>query len=83
MVEVVVYLLPFKFRRIPLSGCREVEKPKQIRGQDGHLSFCDGPENTKFGRLRVLAACLLSINYVSENSKLSQPIRDQGGHLVF
>ena len=67
-----------------------------IRGQGGHLVFPIGPKKHKLGRRRWdLAFCQVSLNscflssfvefrsVVSEKSKMSQPIRGQGGHLVF
>ena len=57
-------------------------------GQGGNFCLLIDPEKYKHGRgLYDLASCQVSLNAVQqfseEKSKMSQPIRGQGGYLVF
>ena len=88
LVEDVEILLPIKFRWIPFSGFRgEVENVSANQRPGRPSCFSDRPEKHKLGRGHWdLASCQVSLNSVQrseEKSKMSQPIRGQGGHLVF
>ena len=89
LVEDVEVLLPVKFRWIPISGFRvEVENVSANQRPGRPSCFSDRPEKHKLGRGRWdLASCQVSLNSVQrfseKKSKMSQPIRGQGGHLVF
>ena len=63
-----------------------------IRGQGGHLVFLIGQKNTNLvedveillRKNKILSSFVEFHSAVSEDkSKMSQPIRGQGGHLVF
>ena len=87
-VEDVGILLPVKLCWIPLSGFREVENISANQGSGQPSCFSDRPEKHKIGRERWnLASKQDSLNSVqaisAEKSKMSQPIRGQGGQLVF
>ena len=81
----VEYSPPVKFPKILFSGFRKELKPnlsQPIRGHVDHLGFSNEPVKHKLGRwLWDLASCQVSA--VSEKSKVSQPIRGQGGQLGF
>ena len=88
LVEDVEILLPVKFHRILFSGFRGEIENVSANQRPGRSSGCsDLPEKHKLGRGR-LGSCFLSsfVEFGSavpeENSKMSQPIRGQGGHLV-
>ena len=90
LVEDVEILLPVKFCWIPLSGFSgEVENVSANQRPGRPSCFPDQPEKHKLGRGRTLISCFLSsfVEFCSvvsaEKSKMSQPIRGQGGHLVF
>ena len=88
LVEDVEILLPVKFRWILFSGFRgEVENVSANQRPGRPSCFSDRPEKHKLGRGRWdLASCQVSLNSLAvseEKSKMSQPIRGQGGHLVF
>ena len=89
LVENVVILLPVKCRWILFSGFRgEVENVSANQRPGRPSCFSDWPEKHKLGRGRwYLASCHVSFNSYSavseEKSKMSQPTRGQGGHLVF
>ena len=89
LVEDIEILLPVKFRWIPFSGFRgEVENVSANQRPGRPSCFSDRPEKHKLGRGHWdLASCQVSLNSVQrfqrEKSKMSQPIRGQGGHLVF
>ena len=89
MVEDVEFLLPVKFHWIPLSGFSGEVKNVSANQRPGRPScFSDRPEKHNLGRGRWdLASCQVSLNSIKRfqcgKSKLSQPIRGQGGHLVF
>ena len=72
---------------IPFSGFREVEHVSANQRPGWPSCFSDRPKKHKLGRgRRDLASChvLLNCSAVSEEkSKISQPIRSQGGPLVF
>ena len=89
LVEGVEILLPIKFRWITFSGFRgEVENVSA--NQRPGRTFCFFPIGLKTQTWwKALIACFLS-SFVefcsavsSEKSKMSQPIRSQGGHFVF
>ena len=86
LVEDVDTLLLVKFRLIPFHGLRkEVENVSANQRLGRPSCFSYQPEKHKLGRGR---SCFLTgfveISLVSEEkSKMSQPIRGQGGHLVF
>ena len=89
LVENVEILLPIKFRWIPFSVFRGEIKNASANQRPGLPScFSDWPKNHKFGRgCWDLASCQSFVEFrlaVSEEKwKISQPIRGQGGHLVF
>ena len=89
LVEDVEILLPVKFRWIPFSGFRgEVENVSANQRPGRPCYFSDRPEKHILGRGHWdLASCQSFIEFRSsvseEKSKMSQPIRGQGGHLVF
>ena len=92
LVEGIEILLPVKFCWIPLSGYRgEVENVSANQRPGRPSCFSDRPEKHKLGRgCWDLASCQVLLNSVQqlkwvseEKSKMSQPIRGQGGHLVF
>ena len=71
LVENVEILLPVKFRKIPLGGFRgEVENVSANRRPERPSCFLSG-----FVKFHSAVS--------EENSKMSQLIRGQGGHLVF
>ena len=77
-----------KFRWISFSGFREVENVSANQRPGRPTCFSDRPEKHKLGRGRWdLASCQVSLNsvqqFLEEKSKISQPIKGQGGHLVF
>ena len=85
-VEDVEIFLLVKFRWIPFRG--EVENVSANQRPRRPYCFFDRPKKQKLGNGR-LRSCFLSSSIkfrsaVSEvKSKMSQPIRGQGGHLVF
>ena len=89
MVEEIEILLPVKFPWIPFSSFREeVENVSANQRPGWPFCFSDQPEKPKFGRGHwYLASCQVSLNSVQQfqrrSLKMSQPIRGQGGHLVF
>ena len=89
LVEDVEILLPVKFRWIPLSGFRvEVENVSANQRPGRTSCFTDRPEKHKLGRGHWdLASGRVFVEFRSvvseEKSKISQPIRGQGGHLDF
>ena len=88
LVEGVDILLPVKFRWIPFSGFRGEVQNVSANQRPGRPScFSDRPEKHKLGRghwdLASSQVSLNSVQKVSEKLKMSQPIRGQGGHLVF
>ena len=88
-VEDVEIFLPVKFRCRPFSGFRgEVENVSANQRPGRPSCFSNRPEKHKLRRGRWnLASCIDSFvefrSAVSEKWKMSQPIRGQGGHLVF
>ena len=89
LVEDVEILLPVKFCLIPFSGFRgEVENVSANQRPGRPSCFSDRPEKHKLGK-RTLRSCFPSsfvefLSAVSEEmSKMPQPIRGQGSHLVF
>ena len=89
LVEGIEILLPVKFRWIPFSGFRGEVKNVSANQRPGRPScFSDRPLKHKLGRGRWdLASCQVLVEFCSavseKKSKMSQPIRGQGGHLVF
>ena len=90
LLEDVEILLPVKFRWIPFSGFREVENVSANQRPGRPSCFSDRPKNTNLVEdIEILLPVkfhwiLFSGTAVSEEkSKMSQPIRGQGGHLVF
>ena len=89
LVEDVEVLLPVNIGWIWLSGFRgEVEHVSANQRPGRPSCFSYRPEKHKIGRGRWgLASCQVSLNsdlpFQREKSKMSQPIRSQGGHLVF
>ena len=87
-VEDIEVLLPVKFRWIPFSGFREVKNVSANQRPGRPSCFSDWPEK-HIPWKRKLKSCFLSsfVKYRSavseEKSKMSRPIRGQGGHLVF
>ena len=89
LVENVKILLPVEFCWIPFSGFRgEVENVSANQRPGRPSCFSNRPEKTQTWK-RTLKSCFLSSfgefrSAVSEEKlKMSQPIRGQGGHLVF
>ena len=86
LVEEVKILHLVKFCKIPLSGFRgEVENVSAIQ-RSGRPSFVFWWARKTHTCKRTLESCFLSsfVEFHSvEKSKTSQPIRGQGGHLVF
>ena len=88
LIEDIKILLPVKFRWILFSGFREVENVSANQRPGRPSFFCDRPKKTQTWQ-RMLRSCFLSsfVEFRSavseEKSKMSQPIRGQGGHLVF
>ena len=87
LVDDVEILLPVKFRWILFSRFRgEVENVSANQRPGRPSCFSEQLEKQKLGRRRLdLASYQFSLfrSAVSEKSKMSQPIRGQGGHLVF
>ena len=89
LVEDVEMLLSVMFRWIPFSGFRgEVENVSANQRPGRRSCFSDWPEKHKLGRRTLRSCFLLSFvefrsAVIEEKSKMSQPIRGQGGHLVF
>ena len=91
LVEGVEILLPIKFRRIPFSGFRGEVDNVSANQMPGFV-FPDLPEKHKRGRrLWELASCQVSLELLNSvqrfqrrsQSKMSRPIRGQGGHFIF
>ena len=88
LVEDVEILLPVKFRWIPFSGLRGEVENVSVNQRPGWPSFFRSTRKTQTWK-RTLTSCFLSsfVEFRSavsvEKSKMSQPIRVQGGHLVF
>ena len=90
LVKGIEILLPIKFRRIPFSGFRGKVENVSANQRPGR-PFCFFPIGLKNTNVveKALRACFLSsfVEFRSavseEKSKMSQPIRGQGGHLVF
>ena len=89
LVEDVEILLPVKFCRVRFSSFREKVENVSANQRPGRPScfFPIGPKNTN---LVEDIEILLSIKFrwvlfsvSEEKSKMTQPIRGQGGHLVF
>ena len=84
----VVFLLPVKFLWIPFSDFREEVENFSANQRTGRPSFFPSARKTQTLQ-RTLRSCFLSsfvefCSAVSEKkSKMSRPIRGQGGHLVF
>ena len=90
LVEDIEIMLPVKFCWIPFSSFRgEVENVSTNQRSGRPSCFSDRPEKHKLGRGHWdLSSCQVSLNSVltavsEEKPKKSQPIRGQGGHLVF
>ena len=88
LVEDVVILLPVEFLWIPFSGIRgEVENVSANQRPGRPSCFSDRLEKHKLGRGRWDLALSSFVEFPSavseEKSKMSQPIRGQGSHLVF
>ena len=90
LVEDVDILLPVNFRWIPLSGFRgEVENISANKRPGWPSCFSDWHKKKHKTWQRTLKSCFLPsfIEFRSavseEKSKMSQPIRGKGGHLVF
>ena len=88
LVEGIEILLPVKFRWILFRDFREEVENVSANQRPGRPScFSDRPEKHKLGRGRWdLASCQVSLNSIQRfqrSKKMSQPIRGQGGHLVF
>ena len=89
LVEDVEILLPVKFRWILFSGFRgEVENVSANQRPGRPPCFFRSARKTKTWK-RTLRSCFLSSfdefrsALLEEKSKMSNPIRGQGGHLVF
>ena len=88
LVEDVENLLPVKFRWIPFGGCwREVENVSAHQRPGQPSCFFQISPKTQTWQ-RTLRSCFLScfVEFpwtVIEKSKMSQPIRGQGSHLIF
>ena len=81
LLEDVEILLPVKFCWILFSGFRG-----KVENVSAKRPFCssDPPEKHKLGRSCFLSSFVEFITAVlEEKSKMSQPIRGQGGHFVF
>ena len=89
LVEDVEILLPVKFRWIPSNIFREEVENASANQRSGRPScFSDRPQKHKLGRGRCDICFLSSFvefrSAISEKKwKMPQPIRGQGGHLVF
>ena len=88
LVEDVEILLPIKFRWISFrSFIGDVEKVSANQRPRRQSCFPNQPKKYKLGRGRWdLASYQVSLNRSAvseEKSKMSQPIRGQGGYLVF
>ena len=88
LVEDVEILLPVKFRWIPFSFFRgEVENVSANQRPGRPSCFSDLHEKHKLGRGTEILLLSSFVEFRSafseEKSKMSQPIGDQGGHLVF
>ena len=90
LVEDVDILLPVKFGLIPFSGFRgEVKNVSANQRPGWSCCFSDRPQKNKLGKgCWDLASCQVHfIEFGSavseEKSKMSPPIRGQGGHFVF
>ena len=88
LVEGIESLLPVKWGWIPFSGFREQVGNVSANQTRVAILFFQSARKTQTW-LRALRSCFLSsfVKFRSavpeEKSKMSQPIRDQGGHLVF
>ena len=89
LVEDIEILLPVKFHCIPFSDFRgEVANISTNQRPWRPSCFSDWPKKHKLGRGRWdLASCQVIVEFPSavseEKSKMSQPIRGHGGHLIF
>ena len=89
LVEDVEILLPVKFRWNLFSGFRgEVENVSANKRPGRPFCFSNRPEKHNLDRgCWDLASCQVFVEFRSavseEKSKMSQPIRGQGGHFVF
>ena len=85
LVEDVEILLPVKFHEIPFSGFREVKNVSANLRPRRPSCFSDRPEKHKLGRAHCFLLSFFQFGSVvsEEKSKMSQPIRGQGGHLGF
>ena len=89
LVEDIEILLPVKFRWSPFNGFREEVENVSANQRPGRPScFFQSARKTQTW-YRTLKSCFLSsfVEFCStvseEKSKMSQPIRGQGSHLVF
>ena len=88
LVEDVEVLLPVKFCWIPFSGFREGVENVSAKEARAAILFIQSARKTKIW-WRTLRSCFLSsfvefrLVVSEEKSKMSQPIRGQGRHLVF
>ena len=89
LLKRVEILLPVKFRWILFSGFYgEVENVSANQRPARPSCFSDRPEKHKLGRGRLdLASCQDSLNSIQrfqrKSQNMSQPMRGQGGHIVF
>ena len=89
LVEDIEILLPVKFHWIPFSSFRgEVENVSANQRPGRPSCFSDRPKKHKIGRGHWDHASLSSFvefrsTVSEEKSNMSQPIKGQGGHLVF
>ena len=88
LIENVEILLPVKFRWIPFSGFREEVKNVSANKRPGRPSFFPISPKTQTWKRTLRSSFLSSFvefrSAVSEKkSKMSQPIRGWGVHLVF
>ena len=87
-VEDIEILLPVKFRWILFSDFREVENVSTNQRPGRPPCFPIGPKNTNLEEdikilLPVKFRWIPFSGFGEEVEKMSQPIGDQGGHLVF
>ena len=86
-VEDITFLLSVKLRWIPFNGCREKIKIVSANQRPGRPSWISELPRTHTNS--VLRSCFLSsfVGFCSavegKKSEISQPVRDQGGHLGF
>ena len=76
-----------QIQQIPFSGFREVENVSANQKPGQPSCFSDRPEKHKLHRgpwdISSSLVSLISVQQFRRSRKISQPIRGQGGHLVF